>query len=74
MYSTKYTLNDHIKKEHDKIVKFICDVCGKGYPSKTMMTSHRNYHGGVHCKVKPKKTKRDKEKPPPMYDAKYFQL
>lgn len=52
-----YALNAHMKKQHAKNERFICDICNKSFSSKRLLRNHIRRHK----QLKPEQQSRDDE-------------
>ena len=46
LFTNNTDMRNHIKAVHDKIRDVICDICAKGFPSKSALSIHRMGHTG----------------------------
>ena len=46
LFANNTDMRNHIKAVHDKIRDVICDICAKGFPSKSALNIHRMGHTG----------------------------
>lgn len=45
---SRNALEIHLKMEHEKELNCLCDICGKGFPTRGRLWSHIMDHGGPH--------------------------
>ena len=46
LFASNTDMRNHIKSVHEKIRDVICDICAKGFPSKSALNIHRMGHTG----------------------------
>ena len=46
LFTNNTDMKNHVKAVHDKIRDIICDICAKGFPSKSALNIHRMGHTG----------------------------
>lgn len=47
----------HIKTEHEMELHSLCEICGRGFPSRSRLMTHIMDHGGPHGGRRKKKPK-----------------